>query len=194
MSGEYGIACNINDSDSCLRMGSLAWIGGFNDGDWDRHRLVARTRGGRIVEKWVPTKRLTNFRVKWIPPHLKDRIWCYGTREEMEAKAGCLKAYIDGTTASERAPLPMAAAQRAVGVWWGRLLLWRKDMQGNNPARFHIVRIICVFRGHQLVAFSANGLWCRRCHITRRIRRRSGYNPPPTESIKRTTHKVPPRK
>ena len=84
MGGEYGIVCNIAGIDSYLRTGSLAWIASFNQGDLSRHKLVAMTRGGRVVEKYVPTKRLASFRVKWIPPHLQDRIYCRGTRDEMD--------------------------------------------------------------------------------------------------------------
>lgn len=75
---------------------------------------------------------------------------------------GTFEIVHSGVIVTRVQPVLIAAAQRAVGKWaqwWGEWLSWRKDMKGNDPARFHIVRIICVFRGHR----GAN-VFCRRCH------------------------------
>jgi hypothetical protein len=89
MEGEYGIVANVVETDRIFRNGAKAWIADGTGGEgWERFKWIAHSRGGRIIEKWAPTVRFAQFRAKWIPEHLRDRI-CYlrGTREEMETLA-----------------------------------------------------------------------------------------------------------
>jgi len=98
---EYGIVANVAEVDRIFRLGAKAWLSGGTGGNgWDEFKWIATSRGGRIVEKWAPTWRFTNFRAAWIPEHLRERVYCQllgmpGTRAAMEARAAELNAYAD---------------------------------------------------------------------------------------------------
>ena len=63
------IACNYAEGISPVSAGSLCYVLDANrGGGGDRVRLLARSRGGRWIEKWETRKRLTNFRMKTVPP------------------------------------------------------------------------------------------------------------------------------
>ena len=70
MDGEYGIVANV-ESDNAFRTGAkvrvldLQWI--------DRVRCMGVSKSGRQITKIVPLKRLTNFRVAWVPEHLRNK-------------------------------------------------------------------------------------------------------------------------
>lgn len=88
--GEYCIACNIKDTrKKYLRQNSKAWIvNGWSGGGYERVQIVCRTKGGRLVQKWIALKFLTNFRACWIPPFLKSwGVYSTGTKENMKLEA-----------------------------------------------------------------------------------------------------------
>lgn len=92
MQGEYGIIANIVETDRFVRTGSKSWLVGGTGGEgWYRFVWVVRTRSGQLTKKWLPTKRLGNFRAAWIPDHIREindgYIYISGTRDEMEAVA-----------------------------------------------------------------------------------------------------------
>ena len=95
---QYGIIANVKNRDRCLRLGSKAWlIGGTGGMGWYKFVWVGRTSRGRLVKKWVTTKRFTNFRCAWIPNHIRDRagghLYMEGTRPEMEERAIALNEF-----------------------------------------------------------------------------------------------------
>lgn len=79
---EWGVKVNIAEPRSAMRTGALAWVFLTNKG-WGGERLcvLARSRGGRLIQTWIGAKRLTNFRAAWIPVHLRDRVAAWETRE-----------------------------------------------------------------------------------------------------------------
>jgi hypothetical protein len=74
------IACNYVVSVSAVAAGARAYVipqlGGNLPG---RVRVLARSRGGRWIEKWEDIRRLGHFRLKTLPPehprYADDRIW-----------------------------------------------------------------------------------------------------------------------
>ena len=86
---EWGIKVNFAEPRSAVRTGALGWVIDRNIG-WggERIRVLARSRGGRLIDTWIATKRLTNCRASWMPDHLRDRCFArFPTREEAEAVA-----------------------------------------------------------------------------------------------------------
>ena len=83
MTDLHVIACNYAEGTNIARKGALAYVQLLNPGGGnDRLHLLVRSRGGRWVEKWEAMHRLTNFRLKTIPPEhpLYDR-WLYPANE-----------------------------------------------------------------------------------------------------------------
>lgn len=92
MNDEYGIVANVAGVDRFARQGSKAWLVGGTGGEgWYRFKWLCRTRSGKLAVKWIPTKRMHNFRCAWITEHLRDaaegHIYISGTRAEMERAA-----------------------------------------------------------------------------------------------------------
>ena len=87
--GEYGVVGNVLESDRAFRLGAKVWIAGGTGGEGAyRFEWIGISRGGRIIRKWAPTTRFSNFRAAWIPQHLRERIWWIrGDRPTMEAYA-----------------------------------------------------------------------------------------------------------
>ena len=66
----YAVACNYQDATNVASEGAKAYLcfhylGGNLP---ERIKVVARSRGGRWVEKWENTQRLGNYRIVTIPP------------------------------------------------------------------------------------------------------------------------------
>lgn len=64
--------CNYAEDTKVARKGASAWVvcvklGPFNPNE-DRVEVVARSRGGRLVQRWEHPKRLTGWRMKTISP------------------------------------------------------------------------------------------------------------------------------
>lgn len=98
--GEYGIVANVSSSDSCLRMSSKAYlIGGAGGQGYERFEWFGRSRGGRLIVKWVTTKRFNNFRCAWIPEHVRKAahgcVYLCGTREQVERLAIALNKTVE---------------------------------------------------------------------------------------------------
>ena len=86
MDDKYGIVANVV-SDLTLRIGALVWVLRCN-GDNERPLLSGMSKGGRVVEKYGAYAGLSNFRVKWIPEHMRERVaWQWDTREAAERSA-----------------------------------------------------------------------------------------------------------
>lgn len=61
------IACNYREGCKTSRAGALCFVLSPNPGGGcDRVRILARSRGGRLVSKWEAIHRLHNFRPKTV--------------------------------------------------------------------------------------------------------------------------------
>lgn len=65
----WAIACNITGC-KIFSPGTRVWLCQI-PGDWAYVEVFGRSRGGRNVKKWVAFTRLSNFRKKWLPHHLR---------------------------------------------------------------------------------------------------------------------------
>ncbi len=68
--GEYGIACNNGRR--------LAWVMRTAP---EGKRIEVAYNKGRQVEKWERFDSLSNFRVKWVPVHLRNRVECHSKKD-----------------------------------------------------------------------------------------------------------------
>jgi len=98
VSKEYGIVANVTGIDRFVRQGSKAWLSGGTGGEgWYKFQWICRTRGGRLIEKWMPTERLSNFRCAWIPKHIwalaDGHLYMTGSKVEMEKRAADLNEF-----------------------------------------------------------------------------------------------------
>lgn len=85
------VQCNYATSASAVAAGARAYLVRPNPGGGDdRIVVLARSRGGRWIEKWEDIRHLADFRVKTLPPehplYGDERIWDH----EPEAMAGRL--------------------------------------------------------------------------------------------------------
>lgn len=88
--GEYGLVANVAKKDPVFRPGAKLWLiqgSGAETGEW-----TGLSKGGRRISKWAPYNRMTNYRVKWVPEHLREKVWCC-SREYMEQMAAILNSY-----------------------------------------------------------------------------------------------------
>lgn len=91
----YGIVANVV-SDRILRTGAKVWLIHCN-GDASNPWVCGLSKGGRPIRKYTKFKRLTNFRVAWVPEHLHDEIvWAWEDKDAVEAKAHDLADMWDG--------------------------------------------------------------------------------------------------
>lgn len=77
------VQCNYAEPVSVAAEGARAYLVRPNPGGGDdRIVILARSRGGRWIEKWEDIRRLRDFRVKTLPPehplYGDGRIWDYG--------------------------------------------------------------------------------------------------------------------
>lgn len=91
-STDFGICCNVFETDKVFRMGAKAWLG-FATGSHDRCKWLAQARRGAwLHEKWAPIMRFHNFRAQFVPPPLDGRVSIRGDRAAMEKLARELEA------------------------------------------------------------------------------------------------------
>lgn len=96
MADEYGIVANIITTDGTFRSGAKCWLVGGTGGEgWHRFQWLGKSRGGRDIQKWAPTKSFHRFRAAWIPDHVHNGRYVYmmGTRDEMEKMAFKMEAF-----------------------------------------------------------------------------------------------------
>ena len=63
------IACNYGEPVGAVATGALCYVVNINKGNAsERVQIWARSRSGRWINKWENLRRLTNFRLKTIPP------------------------------------------------------------------------------------------------------------------------------
>ena len=60
--GRYGVMANVVD-DKVLRRGARVWLV-WVPGDPSSVQVEGLSLGGRVVQKWITTSRLRDFRVK----------------------------------------------------------------------------------------------------------------------------------
>lgn len=81
------IVCNYTESTKIVKAGSKAYVvHAYLGGNLpERVLVIARSRGGRWVEKWESLRRLGNFRLKTLPPEhpRREHHWLqYSATEE----------------------------------------------------------------------------------------------------------------
>lgn len=84
----YAVIANVV-SDGILRTGARVWIL-YHHGDAEIARVRGCSKGGRVVNKYIPYKRLKNFRAAFVPEHLRDRFehhYLFETKEEADGVA-----------------------------------------------------------------------------------------------------------
>lgn len=64
----YGVVANVL-SDRALRTGGKVWILMTNGGAENVY-VHGSSKSGRVISKYIPLKRLRNFRSAWIPSHI----------------------------------------------------------------------------------------------------------------------------
>lgn len=63
------VACNYRVPTKDAAQGALCYVLDPNYGNGcERVRLLVRSRGARWIDRWEDSRRLTNFRVKTVPP------------------------------------------------------------------------------------------------------------------------------
>lgn len=78
------VQCNFTETTNVAAAGARAYVMGTNDGNGnDRIPIMVRSHGARWVEKWESAARLTDLRLKTIPPEhpLYGRFWNAPTGE-----------------------------------------------------------------------------------------------------------------
>lgn len=101
VSNVFGIVANV-ESDRILRTGAKVWVC-YCNGDAEKPRVVGLNKGGRVTEKYIPYKRLTNFRAAWIPEHLRSLVhWQFASKDEAAGHAAALSKMWEGVRAFHR--------------------------------------------------------------------------------------------
>ena len=95
--GEYGIVANVVETDRLLRKGAKVWLlGGWSGGGFERVTIRGASRSGRQIEKYAPITRFENFRVAWMPEHLRDKATYFlGSRDDMDEWARHMASVAD---------------------------------------------------------------------------------------------------
>lgn len=62
------VTCNYAEATSAHSPGAKAYVLLVHGGDPDRPVILARSRGGRWVQRYEDRRRLTGFRLKTVPP------------------------------------------------------------------------------------------------------------------------------
>jgi len=97
------VQCNYAVGTNIASEGARAYVSLPNKGNGhDRIRVLVRSRGARWVLKWEDTRRLTNFRVKTLPPehplYADERLF------EAEHLTHLLATFAPGDSSSQEAP------------------------------------------------------------------------------------------
>lgn len=97
--GTHGIVANVVGVDRIARLGSKAWlVDGTGGQGWYRFKWLCRTRSGKLIVKWIPTKRMSNFRCAWIPDHVREAangcLYISGSREDMIKTASRMSNFL----------------------------------------------------------------------------------------------------
>lgn len=95
MTEAWGIAANYNRSDSSMagpgpnKRGALCWLCWWQSGQpKDRNMMLCRSRSGRWIRRWMQVDRMSDWRVRMLPPGLAstDKVpTYYPTKAEAEA-------------------------------------------------------------------------------------------------------------
>src|SRR4051812_48854340 len=82
----FGICANVI-SDRALRTNAKVWIN-YCNGDAECPIVLGLSKSGRWITKYTHYKRLTNFRVKWVPEHMREQVaWRWSIKEDAERRA-----------------------------------------------------------------------------------------------------------
>lgn len=114
----WGIVANHREGDKICRPTAQCWIMWTNPGGgFDRNMMVVRSRGGRWVKKWMRADRLTNWRIKWVPPELRGIAMDLTSREDVERVLERMRQTWEMVTDHQTgAPVPPAKAGCRAGL------------------------------------------------------------------------------
>lgn len=88
----WGVVGNHRDGEKIIAKGAQCWIDYFNGGSGcDRNPMYLRSRSGRWIRKYVRADWIKDWRVKWIPVHLRPFVQCYTDKAEAEQEAARMK-------------------------------------------------------------------------------------------------------
>lgn len=79
----WGVVANVAAPHRFLRMGAKVWILWWTGGG-DRAKVYGLSRGGRSVTTWVQLKKLSDFRVKWVPEPMRQHSMFLDLRADKE--------------------------------------------------------------------------------------------------------------
>lgn len=99
------IQCNYAVGTKVCAEGARAYVWLTNPGGGsDRLQVIARSRGGRFVERWEDVRHLRDFRLKTMPPEhpLYRRLAGIGWDEETVARLNEARGYWGTHTATGR--------------------------------------------------------------------------------------------
>jgi hypothetical protein len=90
----FAICCNHSEGSGALagsdgrnQAGAQCWYSWTTGGADGRANMVCRSRGGRWIETWVAYKKTARWRVKFLPPPLRDHnIMKFASRDEAQAE------------------------------------------------------------------------------------------------------------
>lgn len=118
MSEVWGIRANHADGDPSIsgddgrnKRGAACWLLYFQGGGGgENNPMVCRSRGGRLIRKWVAARKCDNWRVAFVPPGtIRDQIVGYPTKEAAQAELDRVKAMLDGWRTAALAKIADAA-------------------------------------------------------------------------------------
>lgn len=95
----WGIIANHRNGDNAIPPGAQCWLFISNPGSgYETNQMYCRSRGSRWICKWVKADRLENWRVKWVPPGIREGIEgvfeyaTYPTKEAAQAQLDSMKS------------------------------------------------------------------------------------------------------
>jgi hypothetical protein len=87
----YGLVANVI-SDNALRNGALVHLFYRKDGE-PRVFVSGLSKGGRRIEKWIPYKRLKNYRAKSLSEYVQERTNLYFMSEDKKELTNIANKY-----------------------------------------------------------------------------------------------------
>lgn len=105
MTDIHVIQCNYVVGTKVCSVGARAYVWLTNPGGGsDRIQVLARSRGGRFVERWEDVRHLRDFRLKTMPPEhpLYRRLAGISWDEETVARLNEMREYWSTHTATGR--------------------------------------------------------------------------------------------
>ncbi len=99
----FGIVCNHKIGSKAIAQGAQVWLYIPSRGSgFERNFMTARSKGGRWIMIWIKNAKLENWRVKYIPPDLRNKTHKFPTRQAAQAYLNEMQALFRFDEALER--------------------------------------------------------------------------------------------